>query len=188
MKLQPAVDGDDRTKGPAAAPVTLVEFGDYQCPYCAEAQPIVKALLAEYGESLRYVFRNYPLTELHPDALNAASVAESAETENFWVLHNVLFDNQDDLDPASLIEFAITAGVSENDARGGLGGSTRSKIAADKQSGDRSGVRGTPAFYINGWRHDGDWSYEALKEALQRAATGALHVNSEKVAYAAEEA
>ena len=169
MKLSPGVDRNDRVIGPASAPVTLLEFGDYQCPYCGKAQPIVKGLLEEYGSSVRYVFRNYPLTDLHPNAMNAALVAESADREDFWKLHDTLFDNQQMLDPKSLINFAMAAGVSENSARAALDGSTTSKVAADIQSGDRSGVQGTPSFYINGLRHDGDWSYEALREVLREA-------------------
>ncbi len=169
MDLQPPVNRDDRAQGAADAPVTLVEFGDYQCPYCAQAQPIVRGLISEYGEGLRYVFRNYPLVGMHPDAMNAALVAESAETKNFWVLHDLLFDNQDALDEDSLIAYATTAGVSENDARGGLGGSTRTKIEGDMRSGDRSGVQGTPSYYINGLPHTGGTSREGLDRALRAA-------------------
>ncbi len=186
MTLSPIVQTDDRVIGLASAPVTFLEFGDYQCPYCGKAQPIVKALLEEYGSSVRYVFRNYPLTELHRNAMNAALVAESADTEDFWLLHDTLFDNQEALDPESLINFAVTAGVSENDARAALHGSTRSKVAADMQSGDRSGVQGTPTFYINGSRHDGDWGYDALREALREAGAIATKESRQQSAFGRE--
>lgn len=107
--------------------------------------------------------------------MNAALVAESAGTENFWVLHDALFANQDALDPNSLIGYATTAGVLENDARGGLGGATLSKIERDMDSGNSSGVQGTPTFFINGNRHEGDWSRSAEPGPAEKRSMSADH-------------
>ena len=169
MNLTLPVDSNDRIHGPADASVTLVEFGDYQCSYCGSAQPIVEALNREFSGNLRFVFRNFPITELHPDAMNAALVAESASTADFWALHDALFANQAALDPESLIALAASMGVSPAKARTGLNGSTRSKIERDLASGAASGLQGTPTFFINGRLHEGEWSQEVLGDALRQA-------------------
>lgn len=171
MGLQPAVKSEDRIMGAPDASVTLVEFGDYQCPYCGQAAPIVKALIDDFGPSVRFVFRNFPLVDMHPDAMNAALVAESADEKAFWELHRTLFSNQDALGPERLIAYAREVGVSENVARQGLGGSTRNKIESDIDSGNRSGVPGTPAFFINGRLHEGDWSRGSLSRAISEVSS-----------------
>lgn len=168
MSLLPPVTSDDRMTGHTSSPITLVEFGDYECPYCRQAAPIVQAMLADRSLEFRYVFRNYPLVDLHANAMNAALVAESAADDVFWKLHLALFENQDALDPERLIAYAVKTGVPEARARNGLRGSTRPKVEGDLSSGERSGVQGTPAFFVNGRRHDGDWSNGSLADAIAR--------------------
>lgn len=168
MSLLPPVTSDDRMTGHTSSPITLVEFGDYECPYCRQAAPIVQAMLADRSLEFRYVFRNYPLVDLHANAMNAALVAESAADDVFWKLHLALFENQGALDPERLIAYAVKAGVPEARARNGLHGSTRPKVEGDLSSGERSGVQGTPAFFVNGRRHDGDWSHGSLADAIAR--------------------
>jgi protein-disulfide isomerase len=172
VSLHPPVTSADHTLGPSNAPLTLVEFGDYQCGYCAQAHDIVKSLIAEFGDDLRYVFRNYPLVQIHPYAMGAALAAESAGPEQFWALHDLLYANQDALDADDLIVMAKRCGVSEQAAIDALNGGTQAKIRADVESGDASGLEGTPTFFINGRRHDGDWSLERLSAALRAAAHG----------------
>lgn len=172
MSLKPPVSSADHSLGPTHAPVTLVEFGDYECSYCGQAHEIVKALVAEFGDQLRYVFRNYPLVQIHPQAMAAALVAEAAGPDAFWPLHDLLYANQDALDVDDLIAMARQAGVSEKDAMSALAGGTQAKIRADVESGDASGLEGTPTFFINGERHDGDWSQASLSAALRAAAHG----------------
>ncbi len=169
MNLQPPTRASDHSLGPSNAPVELVEFGDYECPYCRTAHAIVKALIAEFGDGLRYVFRNYPLESIHPDAMNAALVAESASGAQFWALHDLIYTHQDAIDEASLVGYARKAGVPDAKVRAALEGSTRAKVEADMASGDASGIRGTPTFFIDGKRYDADWSEPALRQALQRA-------------------
>jgi len=172
VSLQPPVTTADHSLGPTDAPVTLVEFGDYECSYCGQAHDIVKSLIAEFGDGLRYVFRNYPLVQIHPHAMGASLVAEAASPEHFWGLHDLLYANQDSLDVDDLIVMARRAGVPEQAAVDALNGATRPKINADVASGDASGLEGTPSFFINGQRHEGDWSLAALTTALRAAAHG----------------
>lgn len=168
MSLLPPVNSADRMTGHISSPITLVEFGDYECSYCRQAAPIIQALLADRSLEFRFVFRNYPLVDIHPDAMNAALVAESAADDVFWKLHLALFESQDALDPEWLIACAVKAGVPEANARNGLRGSTRPKVDGDLSSGDRSGVQGTPAFFVNGRRHEGDWTNGSLADAIAR--------------------
>lgn len=166
--LTPSVNSSDRSLGPDDAPVTLVEFGDYQCPYCARANGIVHDLIGRFGDELRYVFRNFPLP-MHQFALPAALVAEAAQGDHFWSLHDRLYQHQDALDPDHLLHFAEQSGLSGEEVLAALNGATADKIRSDVESGEASGIQGTPTFYINGRRHDGDWSLEGLTEAVKEA-------------------
>jgi protein-disulfide isomerase len=160
--------------------VTLVEYGDYQCPYCGQAYPIVKALQARLGDRLRFVFRNFPLTQIHPDALHAAAAAESvsalAGPEAYWAMHDLLFEHQRDsthaLETPYLIAYAERAGAdAERVARDLEDGTFAERVSEDFASGVRSGVNGTPTFFVNGVRFDGDWTdADAFALVLRRAA------------------
>jgi protein-disulfide isomerase len=165
-----AVGKRDHAQGPANAPVTLVEYGDYQCPSCGAAYPIVKALRRRLGDGLRFVFRNFPLERVHPHAEDAAEAAEAAGAQGkFWEMHDFLFENQDELDLPSLMSYAREAQVDTE--RWALDMETRAftaRVKEDFLSGVRSGVNGTPTFFINGHRHDGPFDEDALLAALGR--------------------
>ena len=169
--LQPAVGDRDHAAGPAGAPVTLVEYGDFECPYCRQAYPIVKELQRRLGSDLRFVFRNFPLTKLHSHAEHAAEVAEAAGAQGaFWQMHDRLFERQFALEDENLLEYATDLGLDADRVRGELdAGTYRTKVKEDVLSGLKSGVNGTPTFFINGERHDGSYDLESLLAALQDA-------------------
>jgi len=178
--LQPQVHGDDHRVGPDDAPVTLVEYGDFECPYCGRAHPIVEAIRRQLGARLRFVFRNFPLTEIHPHALKAAEAAESvaanAGPDAFWRMHHAIFEHQRDgrdaLDVAHLVGYAAAAGADPVQVRLDLDeGHYEAKVQADFLSGIRSGVNGTPTFFINGIRFEGNWTnVSQFASALESAA------------------
>jgi len=167
--LTQPVSAQDHAEGPADAPLTLVEYGDYQCPYCGAAYPVVKRLQKKLGKRLRFVFRNFPLTESHPYALIAAEAAEAAALQGkFWEMHDLLFEQQASLKPEIIPSWAKRTGLNveqfENDVKQGL---VEKRIKEDRQSGIRSGVNGTPTFFINGTRYDGSSDYSSLLAALE---------------------
>lgn len=159
----------DHAQGPANAPVTLVEYGDYECPYCGQAYPIVKAVQKVLGPRLRFVFRNFPLSEAHPNASNAAEAAEAAGQQGkFWEMHDTLFEHQDALRPRDLVAYATRLGLdSERLARELESHTHATRVREDFMSGVRSGVNGTPTFFINGERHDGSWDQRHLLAAIE---------------------
>jgi protein-disulfide isomerase len=178
--LTPPVGERDHVQGPADAPVTLVEYGDFECPYCGEAYPIVKALQQRLGERLRFVFRNFPLTNAHPHAAHAAEAAEAAAAQGrFWEMHDRLYEHQRALDDAHLERYAADVGldVARFDEEVAAG-RYRAPVREDLLSGVRSGVNGTPTFFINGARHDDSYDPGVLFAALERAAAGARPVPS----------
>jgi len=168
-KLTVPVSAGDHVQGSNDAQVTLVEYGDYECPYCGEAHPIVKRLQRKMGGDLRFVFRNFPLTEIHPHALAAAQAAEAAAQQSrFWEMHDMVYANQDTLEDRDLIAFARKLKLDSERFRRDLSSNeVTTKLQEDFSSGIRSGVNGTPTFYINGIRHDGSYEYEDLLAALQ---------------------
>jgi protein-disulfide isomerase len=159
----------DHVEGRADAPVTLVEYGDYQCPSCGRAYPIVKEIQRRLGGRLRFIFRNFPLTTLHPSAQHAAEAAEGAARQGrFWEMHDLLFEHQRALDDRSLEGYARKLGLDESRFHAELSEHTHApRVQEDFSSGVRSGVNGTPTFFINGIRHDGAWDLETLTEAIQ---------------------
>ena len=165
----------DHAQGPGDAPVTLVEYGDYECPHCGRAYPIVKQIRQRLGRSLRFVFRNFPLRESHPHAQHAAEAAEAAGAQGkFWEMHDRLFERQFALDDDYLIEYAGDLGLDAARFRRELDAGTHApRVREDFRSGVTSGVNGTPTFFINGVRHDGSWELEALVAALERTAAEA---------------
>jgi protein-disulfide isomerase len=178
--LQPPVHDGDHAAGRADAPVTLVEYGDFQCPYCYRAHPIVLALQKKLGDRLRFVFRNFPLSEIHPYALHAAEAAESvaarAGEAAYWIMHHAIFEHQQDsfdaLDDAHLERYAAKAGADAAQVKVDLdGGAHAERVQSDFLSGVRSGVNGTPTFFVNGRRFEGDWTdRNAFTAALEAAA------------------
>jgi protein-disulfide isomerase len=171
--LTPPVSERDHTAGPADAPVTLVEYGDYECPYCGMAYPIVKAAQRRLGAELRFAFRNFPLKEIHPHAEHAAEAAESAAAQGkFWEMHDAIFEHQHALEDADLVAYAAARGLEAERIGGDIANGTYAKrVREDFRSGVRSGVNGTPTFFINGERYEGPWADEArFIRALQDAA------------------
>ncbi len=172
---EPVDPARDHIRGPAESPVTIVEYGDFQCPYCGLAEPVVRQLLAEFGD-VRYVWRHLPLRDVHPQAQLAAEAAEAAASQGaFWEMHDLLLVRQDELKPDQLIVHAAELGLHvdrfarelrrhEHDAR----------VADDVESADLSGVRGTPTFFINGQRHHGAYDIAALTSAVKLARARAL--------------
>ena len=164
----PVSEGRDHLEGPADAVVTLVEYGDYECPYSGAAYPIVKELQARMGSRLRFVFRNFPITTSHPHAERAAEAAEAAASEaKFWEMHDLLYENQQRLEDADLHRYAEQLGLDvQAFAEDLANGAHMGRVREDFMSGVRSGVNGTPTFYVNGLRHDGDYQLKSLVAAL----------------------
>jgi Na+/H+ antiporter NhaA len=160
----------DHIRGPIDAPVTVVEYGDFECPYCGQAEPVVRELLREFGD-VRYVWRHLPLNDVHPRAQLAAEAAEAAAEQGaFWELHDLLLDHQDALRPNDLIAYAEQMGLDverfTNHLREHAGAA---RVAEDVDSADLSGVSGTPTFFINGRRHYGAYDIAALSTAVRAA-------------------
>ena len=164
----------DHAQGPADAPVTLVEYGDYECPYCRRADPVVRRIRQELGDRLRFVFRNYPQNSVHPHASEAAMAAEAAAAQGkFWPMHDELYDHQDELAESDLSKFALRAGVEIYKFQADLGSERfAARVREDVLSGQQSGVRRTPTFFINGIRYDGELEYEPMLAAIQQAGRG----------------
>ena len=166
--LRTPVGPQDHTQGDPDAAVTLVEYGDYECPHCGRAYPIVKRVQNHFGERVLFVFRNFPLTKSHPRAESAAETAEFAAAQGkFWEMHDLLFENQDRLGPELYEELAEALGLDPVGLIDALdSGQFSDRVRADFNSGIRSGVNGTPTFFINGQRHDGPFDYPALVGAI----------------------
>ena len=167
-RLSPPVTDRDHVQGSAQASVTLVEYGDYECPHCGRAHPIVKEVQRRLGARLRFVFRNFPLAEMHPHAQHAAEAAEAAAgQERFWEMHDALFEHQRSLDDRHLVQYAQTLGLDLQRFQQELASHAYAgRVREDFRSGVRSGVNGTPTFFINGVRHDDSWDIETLTNAV----------------------
>ena len=168
MSLRIPVGGNDHIQGDPHAPVVLVEYGDYQCPYCGEAAPLVKQLQQRFGKDLALVFRNFPLSEVHPQAVPAAIVAEYAGRHGrFWEAHDLLYANQGALGEALYADIARTLGLPSTGLRAALeGGADGDRVEADFEGGVRSGVNGTPCFFINGRRFEPRQGFEELFDVI----------------------
>ncbi len=172
-KLRSIDPKHDHLQGLIDAPVTLLEYGDYQCPACGDAYPMVKAIQKQLIGQLCFAFRNFPLTNIHPYAEHAAEVAEAAGTQGrFWEMHDLLFENQEALDDEALLEYARTLGLDDTRLAHEIReGDHTPRVREDFRHGVRAGVNGTPTFFINGERYDGPTGLEPLLAAL--AAPGA---------------
>ena len=171
-RLAVPVGSRDHIQGLATAPVTLVEYGDYECPSCGAAYPIVKAVQRRLGAQVRFVFRNFPLTTVHPRAQHAAEAAEAAGAQGrFWEMHDTLFEHQDTLTDEALIGYAKALGLDAtrfaHELRQHL---YAARVREDVAGGTHSAVNGTPTFYINGVRHDAPHDLETLLGAVSAAA------------------
>jgi protein-disulfide isomerase len=169
VNLSIPVGPDDHSRGPADAKLTVVEYGDYQCPYCGQAYPIVEQLLSTFSDSMRLIFRNLPLADVHPHAEAAAEMAEAVGLQGkFWEMHDALFENQRALGDAALRRYVEGVGANVDEATKAIaGGGPRERVEADFEGAIRSGANGTPTFFVNGVRYDGSWMYEPFSEFLQ---------------------
>ena len=177
VDLADPVDSErDHIRGPENAPVTLVEYGDFECPYCGMAESVIRELLVDFGDDVRYVWRHLPLNDVHLRAQAAAEAAEAAALQGaFWEMHDLLLDHQDALRPPDLIRYAAELGLDverfEDDLRKHAGAA---RVAGDVDSADLSGVSGTPTFFVNGRRHHGAYDIETLSKAVRTARAGTL--------------
>jgi len=166
--VMPVSEERDHIRGAPSAAVTLVEYGDFECPYCGQAHYVLNDLMARLGDDVRLVFRHFPLTQIHPHAQRAAEASEAAGAQGkFWEYHDTLYENQDALEDEDLAEYA--QGLDLDLAmflRELASGMYVDRVREDFTSGVRSGVNGTPTFFINGRRHDGPWDLESLVAAI----------------------
>jgi len=171
-RLTVPVSNRDHMQGDPKAPLTLVEYGDYECPHCGRAYPIIKRVQSRLGNRLCFVFRNFPLAEVHPHAETAAEAAESVGAHGgekaFWAVHDLIFEHQASLTDPALARLAAEAGVDADDVLTDLSSRRlRDRVREDFMSGVKSGVNGTPTFFINGVRYDGYWDEKNLVAELE---------------------
>lgn len=166
--LTPPVSKQDHVLGPESAPVTLVEYGDYECPYCGMAHLTVKEVLQLLGDQLRFVFRHFPLIQIHPHAERAAEAAEAAGAQGkFWAMHDTLFEHQRALDDTHLVLYATALDLNKDRfVRELTEHKYADRVIKDLLSGARSGVNGTPTFFINGLRYEGVYDLQTLLTAI----------------------
>jgi protein-disulfide isomerase len=160
----------DHRQGPATAAVTLVEYGDYECPYCALAYPVVKEIQRQLGPNLCFVFRHFPVAQLHPHAWHAAEAAEAAAAQGkFWHMHQMLFEHQDALDDEHLLHYAAALELDTERFKWELQNHVFApRVSEDAESGRHSRVSGTPTFFINGLRHDDTYTLDVLLPVVRR--------------------
>jgi protein-disulfide isomerase len=177
--LTPPVSDRDHIRGSSAAPAVLVEYGDFECPACGEAYPIVKALETQLGAMLAVVFRHFPLTTVHPHAQRAAEAAEAAGAQGkFWQMHDILFERQEALEDTNLVDYALELRLDVQRFVRDLAAHRHvAKVRADFASGVRSGVNGTPTFFINGVRHDAPYDPVSLLVSIEAAAAEKVPLN-----------
>ena len=169
VQLSIPVGPDDHSRGPLDAKLTVVEYGDYQCPYCGQAHPIVEQLMSKFSDSMRLVFRNFPLAEVHPYAEAAAEMAEAVGLQGkFWEMHDALYENQRDLTDAALRRYAEGVGANVDDAVKAIADrGPAQRVEDDFEGAIRSGANGTPTFFVNGVRYEGSWMYDPFAEYLE---------------------
>ena len=164
--------GSDHIRGSVNnAPITLVEYGDYECPYTGMAYPIVKELIRQFGDDkIYFVFRNFPLSDIHPHAQHAAEAAESAAAQDkFWEMHDYLFEHQKALDDGHLLEYAKKIGLDTYKFKHDMSKRAyASSIEESLKGGIDSGVEGTPTFFVNGVQYEDSWDFKTFSETLKR--------------------
>jgi len=168
-RLTEPVSARDHIRGPRSAAISLVEYGDFECPYCRAAEPIVAGLMEALGDQLSVTFRHFPMLEVHPHGQHAAEVAEAAAAQGkFWEMHDMLFANQNALDDASLLKYVADLGLDVERVRRELASHEHAgHVAEDSASGLLSGVRGTPTFYMDGARYDGSVALGQMLTAMR---------------------
>ena len=172
--LSVPVSARDHSLGPAQAPVTLVEYGDFECPHCAAAYPVIRGLLESLGSRVRFVWRHYPITVSHDHAQKAAEASEAAADQGkFWEMHDLLFQHQDALDGESLLGYARSLNLDVERVRRELAGSVHAdRVYEDQVSGQNSSVHWTPTFFLNGIRHGVERDLDGLVQAVTAMADG----------------
>jgi protein-disulfide isomerase len=170
-RLTVPVSDRDHVQGAASAPIDLVEYGDFECPHCGRAAGVVGQLRFEFGDKLRFVFRHFPLSKMHPHARKAAEASEAAAAAGkFWEMHDTLFEHAAMLSVPDLARYAEELGLDADGFIAALVGDTYSaRVQEDLSSGVRSGVNGTPTFFINGVRHSGGYELESLRAGIEQA-------------------
>ena len=163
--LRPPVSAQDHIYGNPSATIELLEYGDYQCPYCGRAYPIVKNIKERLGADLKFVFRNFPLTKIHPQAKLASVATEAASLQGkFWEMHDIIFENQRRLFKSALLEYAKVIELNPEQFEADLDNAALiEKVESDFESGLRSGVNATPTFFINGEKYSGSWEGDDLE-------------------------
>lgn len=171
MQLKPPVDSTDHIQGNEHAGIEIVEYGDYQCPHCGAAHPVIKEIMREFGSQIKFVFRNFPLSEMHPFARPAALAAEAAALQGqFWEMHDAIFEHQRSLDDNLLQRLATSLALDIGQFQKDMQlEELAAKVDNDFESGMRSGVNGTPAFFVNGRKFEGGAT--DLKSMLEDNAT-----------------
>jgi protein-disulfide isomerase len=163
--------GSDHIRGSINAPITIVEYGDYECPYTGMAYPVVKELLKQFGDKIYFVFRNFPLNDIHPHAQHAAEAAEAAAAQDkFWQMHDYLFEHQKALDDRHLLEYAKKVGLDIDKFKTEMSEHICAPlINKSLKVGIDSGVEGTPTFFVNGQRYDDSWDLDTFSSFLKRS-------------------
>lgn len=169
--LKPAISDKDHFEGGKSASTEIVEFGDYECPHCAHAYPVIKQIQKTFGDQIKFVFRNFPLQQAHEYAFPAAVAAEAAALQNkFWEMHDGIYENQNQLGESLFNELAEKIGLDMEKFKADYGSDeVTEKVESDFESGIRSGVNGTPSFYVNGTKFDGGIEdlFQVLKESAE---------------------
>ena len=169
MSLKPPVSNNDHIQGNASAAIELVEYGDYQCPYCGRAYPVIKSIQEKMGDDLKFIFRNFPLQEIHENAVAAAIAAEAAAKQHkFWEFHDLLFEHQNQLSFNNIVKLAEKLKLDLEKFRADIeDAAIQQKVDDDFESGVRSGVNGTPTFFINGKKYTDSWDEETFLSYLK---------------------
>ena len=167
----PVSIGLDHVRGSVNAPITVVEYGDFECPYTGMAYPVIKELMRQFNEKIYFVYRNFPLNNIHPHAQHAAEAAEAAAAQDkFWQMHDYLFEHQKALDDNHLLEYAQNVGLNIDRFNKEMSGHVYTpSINKSLKSGIDSGVEGTPTFFINGERYEDSWDLDTLSSFLKKS-------------------
>jgi protein-disulfide isomerase len=173
-KLKPPVNSEDHIEGSFQAPVIFTEYGDFQCPYCGAAYPVIKQIQKKFGDQLGFVFRHFPLTEAHPYAQIAAVASEAADLQGkFWPMHDLIYENQTRLSPKALLTMAESLKMDLKKFQKDIEDAALvEKVETSFESGIDSGVNGTPSFYINGVKYEGYYDLAPLSHAIEKALAG----------------
>jgi protein-disulfide isomerase len=167
--ITPINIGTDHIRGSVDAPISIVEYGDYECPYTGMAYPIVKEIMKKFNNKVYFVFRNFPLNDIHPNAQHSAEAAEAAAAQDkFWEMHDYLFEHQKALDDSHLLQYAERLGLDTNKFKNEMSGHTYASLIKESlKSGIDSGVQGTPTFFVNGNRYQDSWDLETFSNFLK---------------------